>query len=511
MKKFFLIIFSVFIFLLLSLTSYGQDTTFSPFYEMMKNNLNLYELYNNGDINIYNEKIALEKGTYFTLNGIMADKGHVFFLYTLEGDVDHTRLSISSSNFKPFYYKDTSYGYSGGMSTKKIGDKTYGILEYDVSLFPDKDNTITIHIKGNKNLYREFIIPFSEESFIKSSIDFSPKIHLQGYRYETTISRVISSPLGLTLFIQYKEDDKTANHLFKRYVDIKDSLLYTRTNTLNFKSGGGNRISDNLYLDYATFSPIDKNTSEIYFYVDDNTYTIKLPTAPSAFSAQNTAELASLIGSNKIIYLENKDYDLSEIISGNDNLIVSKVFDGNEVIIKSINNLTIIGKENTRLLVKPRYANVLSFKNCNNIKLYNLTIGHTIEKGHCVGGVIKATNTSNLLIDNCKLFGCGAEGLTLESCKKVDFLNSRIYECTYGIMTIVNSTDLNFKNNIFHDNKEYYGVDVKSGRNISFIENKFYNNKITLSKSLINISPSCSNVSFKDNIFKNNKCGTTYN
>lgn len=113
-------------------------------------------------------------------------------------------------------------------------------------------------------------------------------------------------------------------------------------------------------------------------------------------------------------------------------------FDGPSLVITSVPNLTIRADGSDRkahtVSATPRYANVLTFENCNAITLSGFTAGHTKEPGYCMGGVIALRDCSNFLVDNCGLFGCGTIGVEATSVRDLQVVNSEIYECSfYGI------------------------------------------------------------------------------
>jgi hypothetical protein len=65
----------------------------------------------------------------------------------------------------------------------------------------------------------------------------------------------------------------------------------------------------------------------------------------------------------------------------------SSVHDGKEVALIGLTNLEIFG-DAAKILAEPRYAWVLTFRDCHSVALRNLELGH-IEPGYCSGGVIK--------------------------------------------------------------------------------------------------------------------------
>lgn len=64
----------------------------------------------------------------------------------------------------------------------------------------------------------------------------------------------------------------------------------------------------------------------------------------------------------------------------NSKVFKESVFDGEQLIVSDISNVTIVG-DNSTLLVNPRYANVICFRNCYNIKMIDLHWDTRLVKG----------------------------------------------------------------------------------------------------------------------------------
>ena len=195
--------------------------------------------------------------------------------------------------------------------------------------------------------------------------------------------------------------------------------------------------------------------------------------AQKEYQVKDAAELLAAIGSNRTIILDQgPQYNLSKVLgtaqinrmitSAGSKLSVDDCFDGLELHISQVENLTIrgAGDKPVRLVVEPRYAYVLTFLNCKNITLENLEIGHTPEQGYCTGGVLQIKDSENITVQNCRLFGCGTEGATIANSKYVYFGNTDIYECTYQIFTIEESARIQFDKCRFYDNQEFSLINV---------------------------------------------------
>ena len=158
------------------------------------------------------------------------------------------------------------------------------------------------------------------------------------------------------------------------------------------------------------------------------------------------------------------------------------VHDGEELYISSMNNLTIIGEGENRpkIVVEPRYAYIFNFSNCVNLTLRHLEIGHTLE-GYCMGGVLNFECCENIKIDDCDLYGCGTEGITTFRTNNLRCARTMIRDCSYSIMTLKGSENINFIDCIFANNKEFSLVNVdKDCSDISFFDSHFSGNQGTL-------------------------------
>lgn len=132
-----------------------------------------------------------------------------------------------------------------------------------------------------------------------------------------------------------------------------------------------------------------------------------------------------------------------------------EAFDGPELYITNVSNLTIRGAGEDRtanvLSAVPRYANVVTFDNCSNIYVTGLTAGHTEEPGYCLGGVLCFQNSQDILVENCGLFGCGTLGVVGYSSRNMQIVNNEIYECSVGGVEFTNCNDVKVDGNTFRD------------------------------------------------------------
>ena len=131
------------------------------------------------------------------------------------------------------------------------------------------------------------------------------------------------------------------------------------------------------------------------------------------------------------------------------------IYDGPGLVIAGADNLTIRSKDgktkNHTVSAVPRYANVLTFVNCNNLVLSGFTAGHTQEPGVCMGGVLMFQGCEFISVDNCGLFGCGILGVQAESCTGITLRKCDIYECSYGGIQMFDTTGITLEKCTFRD------------------------------------------------------------
>ena len=226
-------------------------------------------------------------------------------------------------------------------------------------------------------------------------------------------------------------------------------------------------------------------------------------------TAKNSKELVSLIASNRLIRLLDKDYILrsSSYYQGGGNEDAS---DKQGLLIDNIKNLKIVGTGSSRLLAYERNATVLKFSNVHNIHLDNIIIGHTEDPAYaCEQGVLLISYSYNINISNCKLFGSGTFGLITYAVYNLKFLDSEITECTSLIFILERSRKFEFKNSKFHNNSLYTSVlggFTNASQEISFLNCEFLDNQPEMpGNPAFNQSDIFEPISFTDCTFKNNK------
>ena len=164
--------------------------------------------------------------------------------------------------------------------------------------------------------------------------------------------------------------------------------------------------------------------------------------AQNPIRVNSARELVKALSSERTVLLAPGEYLVSEA-SRVATAVASweQTFDGPQLVISGVNRLTLKAEQGATLLASPRYAYTLVFRNCQDLRLVGLTLGHT-EAGECDGGVLQLERCSGVRIEECDLFGSGVLGLDLQECARVTVFDSTIRECTLGALYAVGTEDL---------------------------------------------------------------------
>ncbi len=193
-------------------------------------------------------------------------------------------------------------------------------------------------------------------------------------------------------------------------------------------------------------------------------------TESQTIEVDSAREFIEAIQPNRIIKLKAGTYNLSLATHvRNDYVKWVKTHDGYEPIIHNLCNLTIVGEENTKLVIEPQYSWVMNFQYCRNITIQNLTIGH-ISKGYCTGGVLSFTSSDDIQIENSILFGSGTFGIQIDEVDRLKFLRTTIKNCTYGLIRIHHSANINFDDSVFENTGKFNLISIyESTSDVKFI------------------------------------------
>ena len=170
-------------------------------------------------------------------------------------------------------------------------------------------------------------------------------------------------------------------------------------------------------------------------------------------------ELLAAIGPDRTIILDGGLFELSTASNyggiGTAYYYWKENPDGPGLVIHDVSGLSIRAKDTASgavtLAALPRYADVLGFRNCDNLFLGGFTAGHTQEPGVCSGGVLYFENCSQVTIEKMRLYGCGILGIQASRCTSMEILRTEIYECSQGAAQFYQTDGIIFDSCGVHD------------------------------------------------------------
>jgi hypothetical protein len=192
---------------------------------------------------------------------------------------------------------------------------------------------------------------------------------------------------------------------------------------------------------------------------------------PEAMAVQVATmdELMNAIKPGAVIFVKNGDYNFQEWLktvdadkwnTTNQYVYLEFATTSFQAIIHGVDHLSITGETTSgvKLVNEDTYADVLNFDDCHSISLDHMTMGHG-EAGDCTGDVLEFYNCTDVSLDTMDLYGCGTYGVNASYCHGINISGTTIRECSYGIISIGNSTDVNFRNCELKDCTGYYQLE----------------------------------------------------
>lgn len=197
--------------------------------------------------------------------------------------------------------------------------------------------------------------------------------------------------------------------------------------------------------------------------------------APAALGARKTVlvhnvqEMMETIGDHTEVVLAPGRYNLSNWLKEEsaDRLVHNYVYhysgpaglylDGDGLDIAGFKDLTIRGQDTeaitAEIVTEDPYTPVLKFKNCQDLNLSYIRVGHILQQGSCDGAVLSLESVSNMTMEHLDLYGCGTYGYQAQICSNILLADSVIRECRCGLVAALECHDLKFLRTAFKDTK----------------------------------------------------------
>lgn len=180
-------------------------------------------------------------------------------------------------------------------------------------------------------------------------------------------------------------------------------------------------------------------------------------TAPSEGPkvVSNVDDFLAAIASDTEIYLTEGTYYLNTAADygSSGNAYYSWVEEGVNDYCLTINasHLTIrgAGQGKTNLLTEPRSADVLSLKDCRDLTLEGMSLGHTVEPQVCDGCVISLREGSGVTLKDLDLYGCGTVGVMAYNVQDLSIHECVVHDCSFNGISLNCCRDASIQNSVF--------------------------------------------------------------
>lgn len=187
-------------------------------------------------------------------------------------------------------------------------------------------------------------------------------------------------------------------------------------------------------------------------------YGSEFPGSLNVVTVTTTDEFLAAINDHTVIRVETDLLDFSAAsnygVAGGEHYYWTETYDGPGLVISGVSGLYIIGqgRDLTLLQTAPRYADVISFEDCRDLYLVDLTAGHRSDiAGSCSGDVFEFISCRGAVISNCGLFGCGVNGIVAENCSGFTVSDTEIYECSWEGVQLYACENVQFERCSIHD------------------------------------------------------------
>ena len=179
--------------------------------------------------------------------------------------------------------------------------------------------------------------------------------------------------------------------------------------------------------------------------------------------AATVDEFLKAIAPNTVIHLTGRSYNLRDALGygnfGGAYYDWNNSYDGYELAVYGLQNFSIVAdRPGIEIVTAPRYAAVMRFESCRNLRFEGFTAGHTDGAGECTGAVLNYVNCTDVEIERCDLYGCGTYGVELDRCREVCVRDSVIRDCSYGAASVLNSSAVQIDGCTVHGIDSYNGI-----------------------------------------------------
>ena len=197
-----------------------------------------------------------------------------------------------------------------------------------------------------------------------------------------------------------------------------------------------------------------------------------------SITVNSVAELLKEIRPNEEIRLSAKEFllDYDKVKVGN-NPFAALSSDLNGLHLKGLRSFKLIGADGTRIISPSEESAVVTLTDCRDCTIEGMSLGHVPFADGCYGPVLSSTDSEGIVCRNCVLFGCGTEGVVLESVKSFQLEDSTIEKCTAGLASLYRSKGEFIRVRIA-GNKSWGGLNISGKSSLKIFSSQIFDNQL---------------------------------
>lgn len=188
----------------------------------------------------------------------------------------------------------------------------------------------------------------------------------------------------------------------------------------------------------------------------------------------NVYDLVTHIGSHRELHLAPGTYDLGKV-SNLQGEAARRMYNGG-LMVYEIHDFKLVGSGTgqTKIISPVMESNVLTFAECSDIQVKDLSIGHRVVPGGCQGDAVFIRNSQNLEFNRTDIYGCGQYSLTLRFVDNLLVKDSRLHDCSYGLLDADTVCQSKFVNTDFVHTGKLSALNTNQITAMSFEKCRFF-------------------------------------
>ena len=190
--------------------------------------------------------------------------------------------------------------------------------------------------------------------------------------------------------------------------------------------------------------------------------------AATKIDVANVQELMAQIGSHHELHLAPGTYNLGAVAQTK-GMTGIRIYNGG-LQINGLYDFKLIGSGagKTKIISPFVESDVLTFAECSDIQIKDLSVGHRVVPGGCQGDALYIRNSQNVELVRTDLYGCGQYSLTLRYVDNILVRDSNLHDSSYGLLDAFMVRNGKFVNNRFLHTGKVSALNIKGTTTMSF-------------------------------------------